>query len=413
MSRAQPPASEGRAVITRSRLLGGITLLVAAAVVVIVILPRGSSSPSHSRSGSRVNGSATVKSRNLVETDTESGTLSYAHAHTVYDRLSGTLTWLPEVGRVIKPGHTLFEVNNEPVILLDGRTPAYRDLKSSDSDGPDIMELNRNLVELGYNPDEIDVESHWQPATTAGVEQLQKALGLSQTGTLPLGRIVFLPGRQLVNTIDATLGSRVSLDSATPRTDFVDYTSTPITRTAVDGGSGSVGGPLTAILRTSSTRLVVTVDLPASSQSEAVVGQRVTVEMPNGSTVRGRISTVSKIAQRSSSGGGGGSDSAAGSGNTGSRSSTIPVTISLEKRVNGTGLDQAAVSVNFAQAKAKHVLSVPVTALIATPGDKYAVQEAGPPHRLLPVQTGLFAAGYVQISGARIRAGLRVTDSQG
>lgn len=361
--------------MTRSRLLGAITLLLAAAVVVIVILPSGSSSPSHSRSGSRVNGSATVKSRNLVETDTESGTLSYSHAHTVYDRLNGTLTWLPEAGRVIKPGHTLFEVDDKPVILLDGRTPAYRDLKSSDSDGPDIIELNRNLVELGYNPDEIDVESHWQSATTAGVEQLQKALGLSQTGTLSLGRIVFLPGRQLVNTIDASLGSGGS-----------------------PGGSGSVSGPLTAILRTSSTRLVVRVDLPPSSQSEAVVGERVAVEMPNGSGVRGRITTVSKIAQRSSGGGG---------------SSTIPVTIALEKRVNGAGFDHAAVSVNFAQAKARHVLSVPVTALIAIPGDKYAVQEAGAPHRLLPVQTGLFAAGYVQISGARIRAGLRVTDSQG
>jgi multidrug efflux pump subunit AcrA (membrane-fusion protein) len=77
------------------------------------------------------------------------------------------------------------------------------------------------------------------------------------------------------------------------------------------------------------------------------------------------------------------------------------------------GLDQAAVSVNFEQQKATNVLSVPVTALIATAGGGYAVQEAAAPHRLLPVTPGLFAAGYVQISGAQITPGLQVTDSQG
>ena len=77
------------------------------------------------------------------------------------------------------------------------------------------------------------------------------------------------------------------------------------------------------------------------------------------------------------------------------------------------GLDQATVSVNFVQQRARHVLSVPVTALLATAGGGYTVQEAAAPHRLLAVTPGLFAAGYVQISGAGIHPGLRVTDSQG
>ena len=68
---------------------------------------------------------------------------------------------------------------------------------------------------------------------------------------------------------------------------------------------------------------------------------------------------------------------------------------------------------NFAEAVAKNVLSVPVTALLATAGGNYAVQEAQAPHKLIPVTTGLFAAGYVQISGPGIYEGLQVTDSQG
>jgi hypothetical protein len=165
---------------------------------------------------------------------------------------------------------------------------------------------------------------------------------------------------------------------------------------------------------------VATVDLDPSKQSEAIVGEKVTVEMPAGNTVNGKISAVSPVAQSSSnsgssnSGGGGGGGSTANSGNgSGSSSSTVPVTIALTGHQNGAGLAQAAVSVNFVQSEAKDVLSVPVTALLATAGGGYAVQEAMAPHKLIPVTPGLFAAGYVKISGPGVYPGLQVTDSQG
>ena len=62
---------------------------------------------------------------------------------------------------------------------------------------------------------------------------------------------------------------------------------------------------------------------------------------------------------------------------------------------------------NFAQAEANGVLSVPVTALLAVSGGNYEVQEAAAPHKLIPVTTGLFAAGDVQISGPGIHPGLQ------
>ena len=63
------------------------------------------------------------------------------------------------------------------------------------------------------------------------------------------------------------------------------------------------------------------------------------------------------------------------------------------------GLDDAAVSVNFDEQQARNVLSVPVSALLATAGNRYAVQEAAAPYRLITVTPGLFAAGYVQTPG--------------
>jgi hypothetical protein len=356
-------------------------ILVVLAGVVAIAATRDSSNPGDRRAQSTAAGATTVQRRNLVATDTESGTLSYAGARTVYTQLPGVITWLPAIGTVIRPGHTLLTVNNYPVLLLNGPTPAYRDLNPGDASGPDIYELNRNLVALRYEPEWITINDAWQPGTTAGIKQLQEHLGEPQTGSLKLGQVAFLPGQQLIQSQALTVGATTTGQ--------------------------------TQALSTSSTRLIVTVDLSPSSQSEATIGEKVSVEMPNGSTVGGRVTAVSPVAQSSSGGDNGSGSGSGGSGGSGSGTSTVPVTIVLNKRAKGGGLDQASVSVNFVQSKARNVLSVPVTALLATSGSSFAVQAATRPHKLIPVTTGLFAAGYVEISGSGIYPGLKVTDSQG
>ena len=74
--------------------LTALLLLVLVIVVVIVASDGGASSPG-AAAGTTATGAATVQRRNLVATDTESGTLSYADPQTVYNRLSGTITWVP------------------------------------------------------------------------------------------------------------------------------------------------------------------------------------------------------------------------------------------------------------------------------------------------------------------------------
>ncbi len=553
--------------------LGAIALF---ALLTGVIIGTGLPGSSKGANTPKVSGSTTVERRDLVATDTESGTLGYANPQTVYNRVSGTITSLPNIGQVIKPGGTLYKVDNAPVVLFDGAVPAYRDLTSGITDGPDIQELNENLVKLGFDPDhEITVNDTWQSGTTDAVERWQTSVGETQSGTITFGQVVFLPGDQRITDVNTVLGSNGSSSGSgsgsgtgsgssastpvVPHTEFVSLTtsasgsntsSTPAVATSgaqastraeatsadaatvaqVDaaeaackraaaaahssskcpsvptggsnetlkvllallkaetlelqkslqgggssggrGGSGGSGGSISGggnggagggggsagasfsggggsggggggsagsgggaaasgsgsgsgagstaepILDTTSTQEVVTVQLDATKQTEAVVGEPVTVEMPDGTTVDGKITQVSPVAQNSSSSGSGsgsGSGSSGGSGGSGSSgaSATIPVTITLTGREHVNGLDQAAVSVNFEQQKANNVLSVPVTALIATAGGGYAVQEAQAPNRLLPVTPGLFAAGYVQISGADIYEGLQVTDSQG
>jgi hypothetical protein len=65
----------------------------------------------------------------------------------------------------------------------------------------------------------------------------------------------------------------------------------------------------------------------------------------------------------------------------------------------------AKVKVELAAETHRDVLAVPVDALVARPGGGYAVVTGG---RYLPVQTGLFADSYVEISGVGVIAGLTV-----
>ena len=125
----------------------------------------------------------------------------------LYDRLAGTFTWLPSVGADIGRGGVLFRLDNLPVVLMYGSVPAYRALKPGVSEGPDVAELNQNLIALGYDPyGAITDPDAYSEATAAAVRRWQHAEGLSETGRVELGRIVFAPSAQRVSALKVTLG---------------------------------------------------------------------------------------------------------------------------------------------------------------------------------------------------------------
>ena len=82
------------------------------------------------------------------------------------------------------------------MILFNGAVPAYRDLSDGVSDGPDVKELEQNLVALGFDPShEITVNDTFDSATAMAVERWQASVGETQTGVVTLGQVVFLPVR--------------------------------------------------------------------------------------------------------------------------------------------------------------------------------------------------------------------------
>jgi peptidoglycan hydrolase-like protein with peptidoglycan-binding domain len=369
-----------------------VVVLGAVAGGVMLIADGGSTdTATATAAGSTSTATATIKRRDLVEIDTEDGTLGYTDTRSVSNRLPGTVTWLPAAGRVVPADRALFKVDNTPVILMDGRIPAYRALGPSTSDGDDVRQLERSLRDAGYDPDrEITIDRSWDGGTTAAVERWQKAHGLTQTGSIELGRIAFLPGRRRVATINATVGgsggaSGPSGEQAT--------------------SSGSAGDPSgEAILTTTSTRRQVTVALDTTKSTVARKDARVTVVLPSGQKARGRISSVGKVATAVPS-----DDQSAGS------SSDTKATIEVKIRLfsGATALDQAPVTVRFEQSRRRDVLAIPVTALLARPGGRFAVQlvQANGERRVVTVTPGLYTSGYVEIAGAGLRPGQRVTNA--
>jgi multidrug efflux pump subunit AcrA (membrane-fusion protein) len=312
---------------------------------------------------------ATVARQDLSSQTQTSGTLGYAGDFTVVNQAQGVVTALPSAGQVVSQGQALYDVGGSPVVLLYGSTPAYRSLSegvtAASVTGPDVQELNADLVALGYvtSPELSPGSDQFAAWTTYGVERLQAALGLRQTGTLTLGQAVFLPGAVRVTSVRGTLG-----------------------------GLAEPGQP---ILQASSTTRQVRVSLNASQQSELGVGDNVEVSLPNGKSTPGTVTSVGSVATAGSNG----------------ASPTVLVLITPTDPSATGSLDQAPVNVTITTQRVKDVLVVPVAALLARAGGTYAVEVVGGArHHLEPVSLGLFddADGLVQVSGTGLKAGQRV-----
>jgi len=166
------------------------------------------------------------------------------------------------------------------------------------------------------------------------------------------------------------------------------------------------------VLSTTSTSQIVQLQVKATQQQLARVGEKVSVTLPDGRTVDGHITNVGSVASESSGEGEKGASKGGGNGENGSgngENATISVTLALERPV--AHLDKAPVSVQLVKAVSRDVLAVPATALVATAGGGYAIQALENGRRVeLPVTPGMFANGYVAIEGAGVSEGLTVLE---
>jgi len=258
-------------------------------------------------------------------------------------------------------GRGVYRVDEDPILLLCGGVPAYRDLASGAA-GEDVRQLNRNLHDLGYDAaagveiDPTDDDFDW--ATRAALSKLQRDRGLDATGTLALGDAVFQPGPMRISKLSGRLGEPAR--------------------------------PGAEVAVTTSDRLEVQVDLDALRQDRVRKGARALVTLPDNHSVRGKGDRGGRVAQAPETQG----DAGTAPG---------PAIISLEPPAKARRFDRAPVGVEITTAGVESALSVPVTALVGRSGGGFAVEVAREDgqHELVAVNLGLFdsAGGRVQVEG--------------
>ena len=377
------PATRAR---RRRRAYAVVAPVVGAGVAAGAILGVPGLRPSHPASAAQAPVStASVTRTDIVNTIQVSGSLSYAGSYTIVNQAPGTAyTRLPATGDIIHRGQALYEVDGVPVTLFYGSRPAWRALYEGVTPGPDVAQLDRNLIALRYGANLTVSNCYtWQTAYAVGL--WEQARRLPATGTVPLGQLAFAPG--------------------------------PVRVTSVAPSLGSPPQPGATLLTATSSAPVITAQLPVTQEYLVRSGDSVMVTLPDGvTTAPGRVTSISSVA--TASGGGNspqGPPSPAPSSGDGSGGNlpTVAMTVQLTHFRSAGALDQAPVTVNVTSAHARNVLAVPVSALVALAGGGYAVQVMtgtgahGTGH-LVPVQTGLFSNTLVQVSGTGLAVGQRV-----
>ncbi len=292
---------------------------------------------------------ATVEQRDLLRIAEIDGVVGRGTPTPVPLAAHGTLTGLPKVGDVIASGQQIAEVDGVPIIVLTGARPAWRDLRPGISAGEDIRQLEAALVALGHaDPEKVTVDDTWTSATTAAVKAMQEALGIPEDGRLTLGEIVFAPATMRVAAVSGVLGD----------------------------------APAAAGIQVTGEAQVVSAEVDPEDADLLAVGDVVEIELPTGDDVEGTVVEI-------------GEPEAGADGSVG-----IPV------RLTADGLDTLdglSVEIRVAEVAAQGATAVPADALLALAEGGYAVEapdETSPRGtRLVKVDVGMFADGWVQVTG--------------
>jgi peptidoglycan hydrolase-like protein with peptidoglycan-binding domain len=341
----------------RKRILIPVGVVTAVAIIVgSVLVVGGGTAPA-----GEAPATATAKVGDLTRTETLNGVVAYQDLRGLSSPRSGIITWLPPVGQDVAPGQVLMSVDAQPVVLLDGPMPAWRELRSGVPDGPDVQQLESSLLALGYGGKDADYpDAHWDRETTEAVIAFQKKVGAAADGVLSLGEVVFTAGAVHIAKLD--------------------------------GHVGGLSSPDTSVLTVQSTERLVTLEVDPVKRDLVPQGAPVNVQLPSGETITGKIASVSTTLVQNADG-----------------KPVYAVSVTLDDPSQVADIALAPVTVHYVATVATQVLAVPVSAIIGVPGGGYAVNAmaANGGTKRVSVELGAWGDGYVQVTGD-ITAGTKV-----
>ncbi len=315
--------------------------------------------PSASAAASAGRPTTPVVRGDLVDGKKFPGTLGYGPATPLRSAAGGTVTGLPAVGDVIGLDGVLYSVDEKPVRALHGTVPLWRTLEQG-LRGADVGQLKDSLRALGYDVADDDV---FDGRTRAAVVRWQKDRGLERTGTLTASDVAFVPGDVRVGELEGRVGDAAG---------EVLWGWTPAS-------------------------LVASASVSAADAARFPGGAAVQVGLPGGTTVPGTVQGVDDASSDDGGGKGGG-----GGGGGGEKKTVV---VRLDAPLPEGTSTTAAVDLLVDGEKREGVLSVPVTALLAS-ADGYAVEkQVGGTVERVPVELGFFAQGRVEVVGGELAEG--------
>jgi Putative peptidoglycan binding domain len=344
-------------------LLGGAAAVAAAqpggAVGVNEEGPGGPADPGASEeSEDPATTTATVEIATIEQRESFDGTLGYGERQELGLRIEGTLTALAEEGAVLDRGALVATADDVPVHLLLGGIPQWRAFSTAMTDGPDVRQLEENLLALGYGTASSsfpDNDFNW--VTREAVEDWQAAQGVTEDGRIELGEVLVLPAPVRVAERLVALGAPTGQEP---------------------------------VLAVTGTERLVTLDVETGDAALFVPEAPATVELPDGSEVPARVRAVGTVVSA------GEEDEQTGE----EGEATIEVTVALDDPAAAGALVEAPVDVEVVTEAAAGVLAVPVQALLALAEGGYAVERAeGGATTLVPVELGAEADGLVEVTG--------------
>jgi len=328
----------------RLALLGVVVGAVIAAVVVFgpqSLLDDDPAPPSPTQE------SAAASIQTLSTDFSADGNFVYDGNTTAYASVSGAnaasvVTRVIDEGSSTGTGSVLWEIGFEPTVLLVGTEPSHRDLARDDV-GADVLQLELNLVALGFDPDStVTVDDTFTYNTSLMVERWQESIGAEVTGKVRQGAVVYAAPDRRVGLVNVAVGDTIA-----------------------DGQP---------ILELTGAAREVTFSVTSADRDTISMGDTVTARLPDRTEVAASITSIVVT-------------------ETGGAIAKAAVENPPEITA-----DNLPATITWSNVLAADVLAVPESALLRMDSGQYFVERAGD-GALVAVEPGQNSGGWVEING--------------
>ena len=254
-----------------------------------------------------------------------------------------------------RPGGAGVDAESAPVVTFD------RVITGGVDPGADVALLEAFLVGIGFDAGgTLVVDRNVDVATLIAVQDWQLSLGFEpdEVPVVQVGDLVVVRGERDVASVEQPGGATVA-----------------------DG----------VVLTVARGAQVISGELPVADLDLLTVGLDVEVELPDGTVVPGVVVEVGDIARQSS-----------GQGAV----AVVDYRIAVDTSATDTVLVSAPVTVVVLEEAVRGVVAIPVNALVALAEGGYAIElPASPVNRLVQVELGAFADGWVEVTNGAVEPG--------